>query len=133
LASNSTNNQSLVVWHGDDTTDNHFDVFGQRFSPAALSPPIPFPAPLPPPLPPPAPVQIVAAQLRRNGVARVRVRDARTGALRGILTPFRGFAGRLALQLQDLTGDGALDLVVKAMINGRHKKRVYDAVTLARL
>jgi hypothetical protein len=86
--------------------------------------------PNPPPAPPP---QIVAAAFRRNGVAKVRVLDAATGAVRAVLTPFRGFRGRLRLQLVDVNGDGALDLVVRALIHGKRKKKVFDAVTLAPL
>jgi hypothetical protein len=85
------------------------------------------------PGPTPAPLQIAAAAFRRKGVSRVRARDAATGALRGVLTPFRGFGGRLRLQLVDVNGDGALDLVVRALIHGKRKKKVYDGVTLAPL
>jgi hypothetical protein len=86
----------------------------------------------PPPLLPP-PSQIVASVFRQRGVARVRVRDAASGALRGVLTPFKGFAGRLRLQLLDVNGDGSLDLIVQAVIHGKRKKKVFDAVTLAPL
>jgi hypothetical protein len=75
-------------------------------------------------------LQIVAVPFRRNGVSRVRVKDAATGAVRGVLTPFRGYRGRLRLQLLDVNGDGALDLVVQAVIHGKRKKKVFDAVTL---
>jgi hypothetical protein len=75
----------------------------------------------------------VAVAFRQRGVARVRVKDAATGALRAVLTPFKGFAGRLRLQLVDANGDGALDLVVQAVVHGKRKKKVYDAVTLAPL
>jgi hypothetical protein len=87
----------------------------------------------PNPTPPAPPVQIAAAAFRRRGVSRVRVRDAATGALRGVLTPFRGFGGRLRLQLRDVNGDGSFDLVVRALIHGKRKKKIYDAVTLAPL
>jgi hypothetical protein len=80
----------------------------------------------------PAP-QIVAVPFRRNGVARVRVLDAATGAVRAVLTPFRGFRGRLRLQLVDVNGDGPLDLIVRALVHGKRKKKVYDGVTLAPL
>jgi hypothetical protein len=63
----------------------------------------------------------------------LRVRDAVTGAVRAALTPFRGFAGRLRLKLQDVNGDGFLDLVVQATIHGKRKTKVFDAVTLAPL
>jgi hypothetical protein len=123
VAYNGTNNQYLVVWQGDDTTDDKYEIFGQRFSP--VDPPPPAPAPAPP--------QIAAVPFRKRGVSRVRVRDAATGALRAVLTPFKGFGGRLRLQLVDVTGDGALDLVVRAVVRGKRRKRVYDAVTLAPL
>jgi hypothetical protein len=48
-------------------------------------------------------------------------------------TPFPGSRGRLALQRRDVTGDGALDLVVQALIKGKRRKRAFDAVTLAPL
>src|SRR5262245_48113412 len=67
------------------------------------------------PVPPPAPVpplQIVAVAFRQKGVSRVRVTDAATGAVRGVFTPFKGFGGRLRLQLLDVNGDGVLDLIV---------------------
>jgi hypothetical protein len=76
---------------------------------------------------------ITAVPFRRKGVAKVRVRDAATGAVRGALTPFHGFAGRLRLQLRDLNGDGALDLIVRAVIHGRRRQRAFDARTLAPL
>src|SRR5262249_6785381 len=95
------------------------EIFGQLFSPVD------------PPLSPPP--QIVAAPFRRRGVSRVRVRDAATGALRAVLTPFKGFGGRLRLSLVDVNGDRSLDLIVRAVVHGRHKKKVYDAVTLALL
>jgi len=63
----------------------------------------------------------------------VRVLDAATGAVRQVLTPFKGFGGRLRLQLVDVNGDGSLDLIVKATIRGKRKKKVFDAVTLAPL
>jgi hypothetical protein len=50
-----------------------------------------------------------------------------------VLTPFRAFDGRLRLRLVDLTGDGSLDVVVRAVIHGRRRKKVFDAVTLALL
>jgi hypothetical protein len=92
--------------------------------------------PVPPPPPQPShspPAQLVAVAFRQKGVSRVRVRDAASGALRGVLTPFKGFGGRLPLQLVDVNGDGSLDLVVRAVIHGKRKKKVYDAVTLAPL
>jgi hypothetical protein len=86
-----------------------------------------------PPPPSVAPPQIVAVEFKRKGVSRVRVRDAATGALRAVLTPFKGFAGRLRLQRLDVNGDGALDLIVRALVNGKRKKRVYDGLALAPL
>jgi hypothetical protein len=84
--------------------------------------------------PPPAPSpQIVAVAFRQRGVSRVRVKDAATGAVRAVLTPFRGFGGRLRLLLLDVNGDGAPDLVVRALVHGKRRKRVFDAVTLAPL
>jgi len=70
---------------------------------------------------------------RRKGVSRVHVRDAATGAVRAVLTPFKGFGGRLRLQVVDVNDDGALDLDVRAVINGKGRKKVFDAVILAPL
>jgi hypothetical protein len=61
------------------------------------------------------------------------VLDASTGALRAVLTPFPGFGGRLLVQRLDVTGDGALDLIVRALVHGKRKQAAFDAVTLARL
>jgi hypothetical protein len=126
VAYNGVNNEYLVVWYGNDNTpplaNDELEIFGQRVSPVDPLPP----SPVPPP-------QIVAAAFRRKGVSRVRVRDAATGALRGVLTPFRGFGGRPRLQLVDVNGDGALDLIVQALIHGKRRKKVFDAVTLAPL
>jgi hypothetical protein len=128
VAYSGANNEYLVVWDGNDDTaplvSDESEIFGQRFSP--LDPP-------PPPPPAPPPLQIVAVAFRRKGVSRVRVKDAATGAVRGVLTPFKGFGGRLRLQLLDVNGDGALDLVVRALVHGKRKKKVFDAVTLAPL
>src|SRR5262249_17228979 len=77
--------------------------------------------------------QITAERFQKKGVARVRVRAATTQTVRATLTPFRGFGGRLTLQLLDVNGDGVLDLVVRALIHGKRKQKVFDAVTLARL
>jgi hypothetical protein len=79
------------------------------------------------------PIPPVATAFRARGVSRVRVRDGATGAVRGVLTPFKGFGGPLRLQLLDINGDGSLDLVVRAVIHGKRRKKVYDAVTLAPL
>jgi hypothetical protein len=86
-----------------------------------------------PPVIEPTPVQIVAVPFRKRGVAKVRVKDAATGAVRAVLTPFKGYRGRLRLALRDLNGDGSLDLIVQALIRGKRKKKAYDAVTLTPL
>src|SRR5262245_32271627 len=121
------------------TTDQRGAPFVRVFGDAAdigafeVQPP-PAPPPPPPPLPPlSAPPQITAVAFRRNGVARVRVKDAASGAVRKVLTPFKGFGGRLRLQLFDVNGDGSRDLIVKALIRGKRKHKVFDAVTLALL
>jgi hypothetical protein len=75
----------------------------------------------------------VAVAFRQKGMARVRVKDAATGAVRGVLTPFRGFGGRLRLLMKDVNGDGSRDLMVQATIHGKRKTKVFDAVTLAPL
>jgi hypothetical protein len=41
--------------------------------------------------------------------------------------------GRLALQLVDANGDGSLDLIVQPVVHGKHKKKFFDAATLAQL
>jgi hypothetical protein len=37
------------------------------------------------------------------------------------------------LMLVDVNGDGSLDLIVRALVHGKRRKKVYDAVTLAPL
>jgi hypothetical protein len=93
----------------------------------------PLPAAASPLLPPGAPPPVMAVAFKRNGMAGIRVLDATTGTVRAVLAPFRGFRGRLRLRLQDLNGDGALDLVVRAVIKGKRKQKVFDGVTLAPL
>jgi hypothetical protein len=125
VAYNGAANEYLVVWSGDDNNaplvKGEYEIFGQRFAPS--DPPLPFPSPSPPP-------QIAAVAFRRRGVARVRVRDAATGALRAVLTPFKGYRGRLRLSLRDLNGDGSLDLIVQAAVKGKRRHKAYDALTL---
>src|SRR5262249_17214072 len=82
---------------------------------------------------PAPPQQIVAEAFRPNGPAQARVRDAATGSERALLTPFHGFTGRLRMQLRDLNGDGSLDLIVRALVNGKRKTKAFDARTLAPL
>ena len=53
--------------------------------------------------------------------------------MRAVLRPFPGFTDRLTVQRQDVNGDGSLDLIVQAVVNGRRKKKVYNAVTLTRV
>jgi hypothetical protein len=77
--------------------------------------------------------QLVAVAFRQNGVARVRLQDAATGRVLALWTPFRGYRGRLRLQRRDVNGDGAADVVVRALIDGRLRTRVYDASTLTPL
>jgi hypothetical protein len=48
-----------------------------------------------------------------------------------VLTPFPGFGGHLPLQLLDVNGDG--DPIVLAVVHGKRKKKLFDAVTLAPL
>ena len=71
----------------------------------------------------------MAVAFKRKGNAKVRVTDPATGAVRAVLTPFRGFAGRLRVQLRDVNGDGALDLIVRALVHGKRKQKAYDART----
>jgi Right handed beta helix region len=92
------------------------------------------PAPLAPPPATGGPgPQLVAVAFRTNGVARVRVQEAASGRVLATWTPFRGYRGKLRLQRRDVNGDGAADIVVRALIHGKHRMRTYDAVTLAPL
>jgi hypothetical protein len=148
VAYNATNNEYLVVWAGEDDTppltEGQVVIFGQRIA----APPAPIGSQFTPPgnevettgqhlaqpdPPPPPPPPITAAAFRSKGVAQLRISDAATGELRAVLTPFRGFRGRLRFQMEDVNGDGALELVVRALVKGRRRKKVFDAVTLAPL
>jgi hypothetical protein len=84
-------------------------------------------------LPPPPPPQVAAVAFHKKGLGRVCVWDAATGAQHGVLTPFAGFRGRLRLELLDVTGDGAADVIVRALIHGKQRRKVFDGVTLAPL
>jgi parallel beta-helix repeat protein len=77
--------------------------------------------------------QLVAVAFQKNGVARVRVQDAATGRVLALWTPFPGHRGKLRLQRRDVNGDGAADVVVQALINGRLRTRAYDARSLTPL
>jgi hypothetical protein len=50
---NPTAKESLIVWHGDDSTaplvDQEFEIFGQRYAVAGAPPPTPTPTPTPTP------------------------------------------------------------------------------------
>jgi hypothetical protein len=82
-------------------------------------------------LPPPPPPQIAAVAFHKKGLARVRVLNAATGAEHGVLTPFAGFGGRLRLELLDVNGDGTADVIVRALVHGKHRRKVFDGVSLA--
>jgi hypothetical protein len=116
-------------FNGDGLPDLAVANGGNKFVTVLLNT-VPNPHPQSQPAPP---RQIVAVAFRKKGVSRVRVKDAATGAVRAVLTPFPGFGGRLRLQLLDVNGDGSLDLVVQAILHGKRKKKVFDAITLARL
>jgi hypothetical protein len=150
VAYSGASNEYLAVWAGVDDfaglVAGESVIFGQRI--AAPPPPIGSQFPPPgnevetfgqslaqpdPPPPPPPPPPIMAAASRAKGVAQVRVTDAATGELRAVLTPFKGFRGRLRCRLEDVNGDGALELVVRALVKGRRKQKVFDAATLAPL
>jgi hypothetical protein len=84
----------------------------------------------PPPPPPPAPAGTTFRLLRGKGRTRVQVLDAATGVQRTVLGPFRG---RVRARLQEVNGDGVLDLVVNFVRNGRRRRRALDGVSLAPL
>src|SRR5262245_45048442 len=80
----------------------------------------------------PLTVPVVAIQLTRVK-RRTRVDVVADGDLKRRYFPFGAFKGRVKVARVDVNGDGALDLVVRALINGKRKKKVYDGVTLAPL
>src|SRR5262249_13341760 len=80
----------------------------------------------------PLTLPVVAIQLTRVQ-RRTRVDVVVDGDLKRRFFPFGAFPGRVKVTQADVTADGALDLVVRALINGKRKKKVYDGVTLAPL
>ena len=63
--------------------------------------------------------------LEDAGVSAFRGMNAATGALRAMFTPFAGFTGQLAVQLVDVNGDGLLDVIARATINGKKRTRTF--------
>jgi hypothetical protein len=86
--------------------------------PAPPAPPVVVPLPAPPAAP-----AIQAALVKVKGRYMVRVTDGATGALKFILPVPRSSKGRPRLMLQDLNGDGILDVVL-LIRQGRKLRRL---------
>jgi hypothetical protein len=99
----STSKQYLVVWSGDDSVNNEFEIFGRRIGelPVSAPPPPPPPPPQPPPAPPArdrtAPVvsgfTISPKRFRRESVASFRFRLSERATARILIE--RALPGRL--------------------------------------
>jgi parallel beta-helix repeat protein len=91
-------------------------------------PPPPQPKPLPPSTLPDVTVQgnppDVAVQMKRVG-RRTRVDVLVDGALRRRFFPFGTFTGRVQVLQMDVNGDGMLDVVAHATINGKKRTRTF--------
>jgi hypothetical protein len=89
-----------------------------------VQPPRPAPPPLPPPLsdPPPLPVVFIAVRRVRH---RTQVDVFVDGALRHRFFPFGSFTGRVQVEQADVNGDGLLDVIARATVNGKHRTRTF--------
>jgi predicted outer membrane repeat protein len=77
--------------------------------------------PPPPPPPPPQVVEIQVKQVRR----RTRVDVVVEKALRRRFFPFGAFTGRVQIRRADVNGDGLLDVIARATINGKKRTRTF--------
>jgi hypothetical protein len=74
--------------------------------------------------PPPAPLPVVVIEVRRVR-HRTRVDVFVDGTLRQSFFPFGSFTGRVRVTQADLNGDGLLDVIAQATINGKKRTRTF--------
>src|SRR5262245_35442162 len=86
--------------------------------------------PPPPAAPPALPVGVFPRIVRLRGRTRIDALDLVTGVSRGTLGLFRE---RVRVALQDVNGDGGLDVVLSFVRNGPKRNLAFDGVTLGRL
>jgi hypothetical protein len=96
-----------------------------------LSSPRPLPLPEPPSSQPPLlpvveiqPLPVVEIQVKRVK-RRTRVDVVVDGALRKRFFPFGSFTGRVQVQQADVNGDGLLDVIARATVNGKKRTRTF--------
>jgi hypothetical protein len=56
---------------------------------------------------------------------RTRVDVFVDGVLRQSFFPFGSFTGRVQVEQADVNGDGVLDVIARATVNGRHRTRTF--------
>jgi hypothetical protein len=90
-----------------------------------VQPPAPPPPPttLPPP-PPPPPAPVVEIQMKRVG-RRTRVDVVVDKTLRRRFFPFAAFTGHVQVLATDANGDGLLDVLARATLNGKKRTRTF--------
>jgi hypothetical protein len=81
-------------------------------------------SPGPSPGPSPAPVPVVEIQVTRVK-RRTRVDVVVDGALKRSFFPFGSFTGRVRVQKVDVNGDGLLDVIARATVNGKKRTRTF--------
>jgi predicted outer membrane repeat protein len=87
-----------------------------------VQPPSPSPTTTTPPTTTPSPV--VEIQMKRVG-RRTRVDVVVDKALRRRFFPFGAFTGRVQVLQMDINGDGLLDVVARATLNGKKRTRTF--------
>jgi hypothetical protein len=99
------------------------DIGAFEVQPPPQPAPKPGPQADPKPLPQPS-LPDVAVTMKRVG-RRTRVDVMVDGALRRRFFPFGAFTGRVQLSQVDVNGDGMLDVVARATINGKKRTRTF--------
>jgi parallel beta-helix repeat protein len=104
------------------TVGSATDIGAFEVQPALGPTPLP-PPPLSPPSSPP-PLPVVEIQVKRVKL-RTRVDVLVNGALRQRFFPFGAFTGHVQIQQLDLNGDGLLDVIARAILNGKKRTRTF--------